>query len=173
MTAISRRGLVALLAAFVPASTPGPTLPPGIPMRMTITNTGDRPERLKGASTPVAELVELRARQGFGADQHEVLAEGGIVIPARSFIILESLGEYPAMLGMRRPLVQGETFPVVFRFEQAGEIAATGRVRRKLDAAGVAPIPPVTVGDITISLVSAPPSPAEHQSSTPAATPIG
>jgi hypothetical protein len=45
-------------------------------------------------------------------------------------------------------------------FERAGQIAVTVRVRRKVDAAGVPPIPPVAVGDLAISLVSAPPAPA-------------
>ena len=67
--------------------------------------------------------------------------------------------DHLALVGLRRPLAQGETFPLTLRFAQAGEVTVAGRVRRRLDAAGVAPIPPATAGSLTVTLVSAPPAP--------------
>lgn len=69
------------------------------------------------------------------------------------------------LLGLRRDLAQGETFPLTLRFARAGEMTVTARVRRKVDAAAVSPVPTVVSGDISVSLASAPPAPA----ATPAA----
>jgi hypothetical protein len=57
-------------------------------------------------------------------------------------------------------LVQGKTFPLTLRFERAGEVAVIARVRRRVDAAGTQPLPEVSLGDLTITLASAPPAPA-------------
>jgi hypothetical protein len=56
-------------------------------------------------------------------------------------------------------LVQGETFRLTLRFERAGDVTVMARVRRRVDAAGTAPLPEVSVGALTIALASAPPAP--------------
>jgi copper(I)-binding protein len=138
---------------------------------MTILNTGTLPDRLIGAESPIAERVDLRRSEGFGADQHEVPLPDGIEIAAGSLVILEPLGEHLGLVGLRVPLPQGETFPLTLTFERAATVHVTGRVRRRQDAAGVMPIAPVVAGDLTISLVSAPPAPGPYPG-TPAASPV-
>ena len=64
------------------------------------------------------------------------------------------------LYGLLVDLVQGRTFPLTLHFARAGDVTVTARVRRKLDAAGVTPFPPVMADDLSISLISAPPAPA-------------
>ncbi|MFM9106254.1 MAG: copper chaperone PCu(A)C [Chloroflexota bacterium] len=140
------------------------------PVSMLIVNAGDQADRLLGASSPIAGRVEARRAEGYGASQRDVPLPRGIEIPAGSMVVLEPLGAHLALLDLRQPLVQGETFPLLLEFEVAGRLAVTGRVRRKLDAAGVAPIPPASVGGLSVSLVSARPAPGPH-AGAPTATP--
>ncbi len=73
-------------------------------------------------------------------------------------INLEPGTSHLALVGLRTDLVQGETFPLTLRFERAGEVIVIARVRRRVDAAGIEPLPIVTLGDLTIVLASAPPA---------------
>jgi copper(I)-binding protein len=156
-----------LLAATGPtAATPVPDLPPAVPVSLVVANAGDAPDRIRSASSPLADAVEFRSRVGFGANQREIRLPDGITIPGEATVILEALGEHLALVGLRQDLVQGQTFQLDLIFERAGQVTVTGRVRRRQDAAGIAPIPPAVAGDLTISLVSAPPAPA-----VPPATP--
>jgi len=176
----SRRALAAALALTWGRSAAGQQATPmpvaatlGVPVSLTVANAGDADDRLIAASSPVADRVELRTNEGYGAERRDAPLPDGISIRAGATVILEPLGDHLALVGLRRPLAQGETFPLTLRFAHAGEVTVTGRVRRKLDAAGVAPIPPAAAGALTVSLVSAPPAPGPHATleATPAATP--
>jgi periplasmic copper chaperone A len=132
--------------------------PGGVPVSVSIRNDGDRDERLLGGSTPVAQCVGVR---------HAIFADGrpesapaieGIVIPAGAMITLEPGKSHLALFGLQTDLVQGETFPLTLRFELAGEVTVIARVRRRVDAAGVAPLPEVSLGNLTVALASAPPA---------------
>ena len=160
-------GLARLFAA--PATPVAALLTPGTPVSLTITNDGHEPDRLIGAESDIATRIELRRREGFGPNQHDVILPGGIDVPAGSVVILEPLGDHLALIGLKVPLVQGHTFSLRLRFERAGEVDVTGRVRRKLDAAGVMPIPATAIGDLVVTLVSAPPAPMLHPAATPVA----
>jgi copper(I)-binding protein len=130
----------------------------GVPVSLLIRNDGDEDDRLLGGSTPIAESVALR--RTLLAHGRPTLASipGGIAIPAGAALNLEPGKSHLALLGLRTSLVQGETFPLTLRFERAGEVTVTARVRRRVDAAGIAPLPEVSVGDLTITLASAPPA---------------
>jgi hypothetical protein len=54
--------------------------------------------------------------------------------------------------------VQGETFALTLRFERAGYVTVIARVRGRVDASGIEPLPELTLGDLTFSLGSAPPA---------------
>jgi copper(I)-binding protein len=87
------------------------------------------------------------------------------VIPAGTTIALEPGFNHLAMSDLRADLVQGQSFPLTLYFDRAGEVDVVARVRRKVDAAGSTALPPVSVGDLTITHVSAQPALA--------ATPVG
>ena len=124
-----------------------------------------------GGSSPVAAAVELHQTRLVDGRRVMTAAPEGIVIPGGKTLILEPATSHLMLLGLTADLMQGETFPLTLRFERTGEVTVTARVRRKMDAAGVEPIPPVVAGDLRLSLASAPPAPA-GAASRRAATPV-
>jgi copper(I)-binding protein len=131
-----------------------------VPVSLQVRNDGDEPDRLLGGSSPIAERIEVHQSRLIDGQRLMGLLAEGIAIPAGSTLTLEPGSQHLMLIGLRRPLVQGDTFPLTLHFARAGEVSVTARVRRKVDAAGVAPIPPVAAGALTVSLVSAPPAPA-------------
>jgi copper(I)-binding protein len=98
--------------------------PPGAKVAgafMTIENQGKDADRLLGASSPVAGLVEL----------HEMAMDGGVMtMRAVKGIDLKPGGKvalapggYHVMLeDLKQPLKQGDTIPLTLKFEKAGAI---------------------------------------------------
>lgn len=135
-------------------------MPEAVPVSLRIENRGTRDDRLRGGSAPLAtDVAPHRTRLVAGQRVMEAMSEG-IVIPSGSALTLEPGSSHLMLINLQRALVQGQTFPLTLDFERAGEVMVTVRVRRKVDAAGVPAIPPVEVGDLTISLASASPAPA-------------
>lgn len=142
------------------AATPFAAGAAGVPVSLTIENQGDAADRMLGASTAIAERVEVQ--ETFLVQGRRVMhaAPAGISIPATTTLRFEPGTRHLMLVGLRVPLVQGQTFPVTLQFQCAGEVLVTARVRRKVDAAGVQPIPPTCAGDLCVTLASAPPAPA-------------
>jgi copper(I)-binding protein len=95
---------------------------------MTITDTG-APDRLTGASTPVAATAEV----------HETTNDNGVMRmrPVGSLFIQPGKpvtfrpGGYHLMLtGLKQPLTAGQSFPVTLTFEHAGPVSATVTVEK-------------------------------------------
>jgi copper(I)-binding protein len=151
--------LLARPRATLRADPLGWNIPDGVPVSLSIANDDDEDDRLLGGNTPVAQYVALRRAILVQGRPETAPMPDGIVIPAHATITLEPGKSHLALIGLRTDLVQGETFPLTLRFERAGEVTVTGRVRRRVDAAGIAPLPEVSLGDLTITLVSARPAP--------------
>jgi len=134
-------------------------IPDGVPVSVVIKNDGDEDDRLLGGSTPVAQCVGVRRAFLVHGRRKTAPVPEGVVIPAEAMITLEPGKSHLALFGLQTELVQGETFPITLRFERAGEVTVNARVRRRVDAAGIAPVPDVSLGDLTIALASAPPAP--------------
>ena len=132
----------------------------GVPVSVVIRNDGDAPDRLLGGSTPIARRIEVhRTRLVDGRHEMEPVP-GGLSIPANGALILEPGANHLMLFGLQTDLVQGETFPLTLQFAHAGKVTVTARVRRRVDVAGLTPFPPVVIGDLEITLASAPPAPA-------------
>lgn len=100
------------------ATAPGAKVAGGF---MTIQNQGAAPDRLVGATSPVAERVEL----------HVHLHEGGVMkmqqvqgldVPAKGQFVLKPGGAHLMFVNIKRQINQGEKIPVTLRFEKAGEL---------------------------------------------------
>jgi copper(I)-binding protein len=130
-----------------------------VPVSLVIRNDGDEDDRLLGGSSPVAQSVALRRSLLPHGRLAAASMPGGIAIPAEATLNLEPGKSHLALFGLRTALVQGETFPLTLRFERAGNVTVMARVRRRVDAAGITPLPEASAGDLTIALVSAPPAP--------------
>jgi copper(I)-binding protein len=93
---------------------------------LTLVNNGSEPDRLIGASSPVADDIQF----------HEELEENGVskmraletidVAPGAS-VVLKPSGLH-LMLRIKQQLKEGDTFPLTLTFEKAGPIEATVRV---------------------------------------------
>ncbi len=96
---------------------------------VALNNTGGDDERLLSASAEVAESVELHTH--IMEDNVMRMREvASIEIPAGGRVLLEPGGLHIMFIGLKAPLVAGETFPLTLTFEKAGETTVTVTVRR-------------------------------------------
>jgi copper(I)-binding protein len=146
--------------AATPAAFAGVEIPGAVPVSLLIHNRGETADVLLGGSSPIAERVEVHRTRLVSGQRAMAPLPDGLPIPPGTTIILEPGRDHLMLYGLREPLVQGQTFPLTLRFANAGDVTVTARVRRKLDAAQLTPIPAVMAGGLSVSLVSAPPAPA-------------
>ncbi|MEM8951899.1 MAG: copper chaperone PCu(A)C [Pseudomonadota bacterium] len=88
---------------------------------MTLMTHGDAADKLVGATTPVAETVELHNHiiEGDIAKMREVEA---IEVKPGEMATLEPGGYHVMLIGLKEPLTAGEVLPLTLTFEQAGEV---------------------------------------------------
>ena len=89
---------------------------------------GDRADTLVGASTPVAE----------SADVHESIDDNGVMkmrsvagvpIPAHGMVTFSPGGYHIMLMGLKRPLAAGQSFPLTLRFAHAAPMTVDVTVR--------------------------------------------
>jgi periplasmic copper chaperone A len=85
-----------------------------------MTITSPTADRLIGASTPIANKTDLMTMEGGGSAMAMTYIEA-IDIPANSPVSLDSSGLHVWLADLNQPLRAGETFPLLLRFEKAGE----------------------------------------------------
>jgi len=124
---------VALAAAAAPRDAAGtleighpwsrPTAP-GMAMGvayLSITNHGKSSDALVGASSPVADKVEMHETSIVdGMARMRPLSE--IVIPPGATVKIEPGGIHLMLVGLKAPLERGKTAPLVLEFRHAGRI---------------------------------------------------
>ncbi len=93
---------------------------------LTIANTGGA-DSLTGATSPAAGRVEL----------HRIIHDGGrarmgrigkIQLPKGKSVALEPGGRHIMLMGLKRQLKEGETFPLSLYFVRAGKVDVTVRI---------------------------------------------
>jgi copper(I)-binding protein len=100
-------------------------------------NTGDQPDRLIGASTPVARTVEIHHSVIDSRDVMRMRAIDGIALPPGAEVRLRHGGEHHLMLlDLKQALKAGDRFPLTLRFEKAGEREVMVWVQQPRAAAG-------------------------------------
>jgi periplasmic copper chaperone A len=78
---------------------------------------GDGADTLSSAEAPIAARVELRTAAGEAVPAIEIKSGRPVVLrPGKSYL---------ALMGLKRPLKIGDSFPLTLRFDLAGEIAVT------------------------------------------------
>lgn len=105
-----------------------PTVTNGVAY-LTVLNQGTAPDRLVGVAGAVSEAVELHTHvlEGSMMKMRRVEAvELRPGIPA----VLQPGGDHIMLIGLKQPLVAGQTFPLRLRFEVAGEIGVDVNVRK-------------------------------------------
>lgn len=88
---------------------------------MVLENTGVEVDRLVAASSPRAEEVELHTHSMDGGIMRMRPVIAVEVAPGEP-TVLRPGGLHVMLIGLTRPLVEGETFPLTLEFEEAGTI---------------------------------------------------
>jgi periplasmic copper chaperone A len=91
---------------------------------MTLLNNGASADRLVGATTPVADKVQFhQASEENGVSRMREVPSVDLEPAAK---VSFKPGEMHMMIvGLKQPLVQGQTFPLALQFEKAGNIEVT------------------------------------------------
>jgi hypothetical protein len=98
---------------------------------MAISNRGAAADRLLSASSPAARAMEMHTMVRDG-EVMRMRAVEAIPVPAGETVALRPGGLHLMLVGLSRPLREGETVPVTLRFERAGEV----RVELSVQPAG-------------------------------------
>ena len=101
---------------------------------LTILNHGDSVDRLVAASTPAAERAELHAHLHEGGVMRMRQVDAIEVHPGEPMVLAPG-GLHVMLMGLARPLKEGERFPLTLSFEKAGEQTVQVAVQ-KAGAAG-------------------------------------
>lgn len=89
---------------------------------LTIVNHSDQPDRLLSAASDVAQRVELHTHKEDANGVMQMLeVEGGLPVPGHGTLALERGGDHIMLMGLTRPLAQGDTVTLTLTFER-GEV---------------------------------------------------
>lgn len=92
-----------------------------------LTNAG-APDRLVGAFAPVSERTELHTTKKEGGMMKMRQIEA-VELKHGEAVHFRPGGRHVMFIGLKRPLREGDTFPLTLKFEKAGPIEVTVRVR--------------------------------------------
>ena len=96
---------------------------------MTIDNKSGTADRLTGASSNVADKLQIHEMSVVnGVMQMRELADG-LPVPADGSVVLKPGSYHVMLIGLKQPLTVGETFPLTLKFEKAGTISVTVAVQ--------------------------------------------
>ena len=91
---------------------------------LTVTDTG-APDRLVGASTPVAATAELHETIDDNGVMRMRPVAGGLALETGKPVVLKPGSYHLMLMGLRRQLKPGDNFPISLTFEKAGTVTAT------------------------------------------------
>lgn len=89
---------------------------------LTITNTGDAPDRLIAVSSPASGIGEVHEMKVVDGVMTMRPVDGGIEIPAHGSVTLAPGGFHLMFMDLKEPFVAGEKLPVRLTFEKAGSV---------------------------------------------------
>ncbi|MFZ3035455.1 MAG: copper chaperone PCu(A)C [Parvibaculum sp.] len=95
-----------------------------------LTNTGASDDVLISVASDVAARVELHSMTMDG-NIMRMRKEDSLPLPAGKSVSIEPGGLHIMLIGLKQPLVEGETFPMHLTFEKAGGIDITVHVQGK------------------------------------------
>lgn len=92
---------------------------------MTLDNKSNAEDRLTGASTDVAVNAQVHEMKVVNGTMQMREVAGGLAIPAGGSVVLKPGSYHMMLMGLKKPLKAGGSFPLTLKFEKAGEIAVT------------------------------------------------
>jgi copper(I)-binding protein len=96
---------------------------------MTIQNTGPDEMVLKSASSEIAEIVQIHTMEQVG-EIMKMKEIGELRVPANGQTVLAPKGYHIMLIGLLRPIAEGETIPLLLNFAD-GTIVSVDAVVRK------------------------------------------
>lgn len=96
---------------------------------MTLRNNGNAPDTLIRIASPVAERAEIHETKIEGG-MAMMRPVGGLELKRRSSVQLKPGGLHVMLIGLRRPLKEGERIALALTFERAGTIEIEARVEK-------------------------------------------
>jgi copper(I)-binding protein len=88
---------------------------------MTIENHGTRADRLIGATSPVAQRVELHEHRAVDKAA-EAMLPLAVDLPPNGVVKLGPKGKHLVLIGLKQPLVAYGSIVLMLKFEKAGVI---------------------------------------------------
>lgn len=92
-----------------------------------IENPGTQGDRLVGGATERARTVQVH-RHVITDGIARMRPVDGVDLPVGGSVILKPGGDHLMLLGLKKPLKQGETFPMTLKFEKAGAVKVNVKV---------------------------------------------
>ena len=89
---------------------------------MTITNTGNTPDRLSRVSSEASAECEIHSMTMEGGVMKMRPVEGGLEIKPGETVTLKPSSFHVMLVNLKHPLEQGQTVKVTLKFEHAGTI---------------------------------------------------
>jgi periplasmic copper chaperone A len=90
---------------------------------LSIRNKGPDDDRLVGATSPLAERIDLQGIKVAGSDIEMRPMANGVIVPAGYTMTLKPRGYHLLLQGVKAPLEKGSMLPVTLTFEKAGAVA--------------------------------------------------
>ncbi len=103
------------------------TIPGGQTAAVYATVTASAPDRLVGASTPVAGAAELHL-SSMADGMMEMRAVPDLAVTPEAPIHMSPGGYHLMLVHLKQPLHPGDHFPVTLTFEHAGDVTAEATV---------------------------------------------
>lgn len=111
---------------------------------MTIDNKANAEDRLIAGASDVAAKIQIHEMSVVNGVMQMREVPGGLAVPADGSVTLKPGGYHVMLIGLKKPLTAGETFPLTLTFAKAGNIPVTVKVQ----AMGAAPSNGGGMGDM-------------------------
>ncbi len=99
---------------------------------LSIENRGKQDDVLIGASSMISQRTELHTHIRDGEIMRMRRVEGGIKVPTGKTTTLQPGGLHVMFIGLKKPLKNGDQFPLTLTFQKAGNIEITMTARKKI-----------------------------------------
>ena len=96
---------------------------------MTLANKANASDRLTAAASDVAAEVQIHEMSVVNGIMKMRQLTDGLAIPAGGSVTLKPGSYHVMLIGLKKPLTVGETFPLTLTFQRAGNISVTVQVK--------------------------------------------
>jgi copper(I)-binding protein len=129
-TATSQHDMPGGLSIHRPWSRELPPVAPNGAAYFRVENGGSETVRIVSVSTPIADRAELHAHETDGGVM-KMRHVHSVEVPAGGSVSFEPGGLHVMLIGLKQPLVDGESFPLTLGLDEAGTIEVTVEVTRE------------------------------------------